>query len=265
MPNALIGSTGFVGGTLLKQSLFEKKYHSKNIENIDHNFFNIVVCAAAPAQKWIANSNPDFDFENIKKLISHLRTISCNKFILISTVDVFKNSVGANEDTLIDEDGLSFYGLHRRYLEKFIQRQFPNHLIVRLPGLVGPGLRKNIIFDLHNLNNIHLINGRSIFQFYPMVNLWRDIQIALNVGLKVIHLTAEPILVSDVMKKCFGKVFEPHSLNSPVVHYDMRSLHTNAFGVTGNYQYSARESIQAITAYMQSDLSTINQNILLKK
>jgi hypothetical protein len=167
-------------------------------------------------------------------------------------VDVFKNAIGVDEDTPVDEEGLHAYGLHRRLLETFVESHFPNHLIVRLPGLVGPGLRKNVIFDFLNDNNLQAIDSRGVFQFYPMVNLWWDIQTALRAGLKLVHLTAEPISVADVSEQGFGKPFSQPTANTPVI-YDLRSRHAAVFGGTGHYQYSQRETIQAVRAYAQSE------------
>lgn len=252
MKNTIIGFTGFVGGTLLKQVNFEALYRSINITEITHQEFNVAVCAAAPAQKWIANRDPVADRQNIDSLIAHLKTVTCNTFVLISTVDVFKSPIGVDEDTPVDEDGLHAYGLHRRILEKFVASHFPNHLIVRLPGLVGPGLRKNVIYDFLNDNNLHTIDSRGVFQFYPMVNLWWDIQKALQAGLRLVHLTAEPISVADVSELGFGKAFTQPMANPPAI-YDMRTRHAAVFGGQGNYQYSQRDTIQAVRAYAQSE------------
>lgn len=252
MSNALIGFTGFVGSMLLRQLRFDALYRSNNIREIKGREFNFVVCAAAPAQKWIANRDPVGDRRKIDSLISHLRAIKCGKFILISTVDVFKDPIGVNEFSCVDELGLQAYGLHRRLLEKFVEQQFPNCLIVRLPGLVGPGLRKNVIFDLHNGCNLHAIESRGVFQFYPMINLWYDIQTALEAGLSLVHLTAEPISVADVSLHCFGRPFL-QTLESPPVRYDMQTRHAESFGSPGQYQYSTRDTIQAIRAYAQSE------------
>lgn len=252
MSCALIGFSGFVGSTLLKQAPFESLYRATNICDIEGHSFETVVCAGAPAQKWIANRDPDGDRQKIDALIAHLKTIRCKNFILISTVDVFSDSMGVDEETLVEESGLHAYGHHRRLLEKFVQSHFIDHLIVRLPGLVGPGLRKNIIFDFLNGNNLHAIDSRGVFQFYPMVSLWYDIQTARDAGLKLVHLTAEPISVAEVSKKGFGKDFD---LVLPIVPaaYDIRTIHGQVFGSPGHYQYSARESIQAIRSYAQSE------------
>lgn len=254
--DALIGYSGFVGSTLLKQAPFEFLYRSTNINEIDGKSFDTVICAGAPAQKWIANREPEADLKKIEELISHLKSITCNNIILISTVDVFKNSLSVDESTPVDEDDLNAYGLHRRLLEKFVESHFSSHLIVRLPGLVGPGLKKNVIFDLLNENNLHTIDSRGIFQFYPMVNLWCDIQTALDSGLKLVHLTSEPISVADISAEGFYRPFEQILGNSPVT-YDLRTQYGDIFGVSGHYQYTRRESIQAIRAYAQSENPTL--------
>jgi len=252
MTNALIGYSGFVGGTLLKQADFEAQYRSTNIGEIDGRSFETVVSAGASAQKWMANRDPYEDRRKIEDLIKHLKNVLCDKFILISTVDVFKNPVGVDEDTPINEAGLHHYGLHRRILEKFVESHFTNYLIVRLPGLVGPGLRKNVIFDLLNNNNLHAIDSRNIFQFYPTVNLWYDMQIALREDLKLLHLAAAPVSVAEIAKEGFGRTFK-QELNHLPAAYDMQSKYAVMFGSQGVYQYSKRETILAVRAYAQSE------------
>jgi len=254
--DALIGFSGFVGTTLLKQAAFERLYRSTNIGEIEGQSFDTVVCAGAPAQKWVANREPEADREKIEGLIGHLQSVQCKTFILISTVDVFKNTIGVDENTTVDEIGLHPYGLHRRLLEKFVESHFPNYLIVRLPGLVGPGLRKNVIFDFLNNNNLYAIESRGIFQFYPMVNLWFDIQVALIAGLRLVHLTAAPLSVAEVSRHGFGKPFDQELVCTPAT-YDMRTRHSKVFGGEGAYQYSVRETIQAIRAYAQSEPGTL--------
>jgi hypothetical protein len=256
MTKALIGYSGFVGGTLLKQADFKAQYRSTNIGEIEGRSFETVVCAGAPAQKWLANREPYEDRRKIEGLVEHLKNVLCDKFILISTVDVFKDPVGVDEDTPINEAGLHPYGLHRRILEKFVENHFANYLIVRLPGLVGPGLRKNVIFDFLNNNNLNAIDSRNIFQFYPMVNLWYDIQIALRENLQLLHLTAAPVSVAEIAKGGFGRTFR-QELNNPPVAYDMRSKYALMFGSQGVYQYSKRETVLAVRAYAQSEAVSI--------
>lgn len=256
MANALIGASGFVGSTLLRQTRFDALYRSTNIAGIKGRQFDTVVCAAAPAQKWIANREPAADRRNIDALIAHLDTVQCRRFVLVSTVDVFGVPVGVDEDSPVDENTLHPYGLHRRLLERFCAQRFERCLVVRLPGLVGPGLRKNALFDLLNDNNLHAIDARGVFQFYPMVNLWPDLQRALDAGLPLLHLAGEPLSVADVAREAFGRDFD-NQLANPPARYDLRSRHAALFGGQGGgqgtYAYTRRETLLAIRAYAQSE------------
>ncbi|SFN47877.1 NAD(P)-dependent oxidoreductase [Dokdonella immobilis] len=252
MSSALIGYSGYVGSTLLRQARFDELYRSTNIADSAGHEFDLVVCAAAPAQKWIANREPEVDRQRIDSLIEALRRIRCGTFILISTVDVFSRPNGVDEATSVDESGLHAYGMNRLRLERYVSGAFARHLIVRLPGLVGPGLRKNVVFDLHNENRLEAIDSRAVFQFYPMVNLWYDIERALEAGLSLLHLTAQPISVADVASLGFGRHFA-NVLDGPPPHYDMRTRHAALFGGQSNYQYTTRETILAIRAYAQSE------------
>lgn len=252
--SALIGYSGFVGSTLVRQRSFDALYRSSNIGDIRGRNFTLVVCCGAPAQKWLANKEPTADRDSIQCLISHLEKISADKFVLISTVDVFKDPREIDETTVVDESSLHPYGLHRRYLEKFIAEKFPNHLIVRLPGLVGPGLRKNLVYDFLNQNNVNLIDSRGVFQFYPMVNLWADIEVALSQELNLLHLTAEPISAREIAASAFNLSFN-NELTSPPARYDMRSRYAKIFGGIDNYQYTKKECLLMIRAYAQSEQS----------
>jgi len=251
--SALIGYTGFVGQTLMKQFDFNDLYRSTNIADIQRKSYDTVVCAGAPAVKWLANKEPVQDKRSIDSLISHIATIKCKRFILISTVDVFIDPLLAIETTPIETTGLHSYGLHRCQLEDFVKEHFDEYLIIRLPGLVGPGLKKNVIYDFLNDNNLDVIDHRGVFQFYPMVNLWSDIQIAIDNHCKVIHLTSAPISVKEVANECFNIDFI-NELNNQVATYDFRSIYSHLYESDSPYQYSKKEVQLAIRYYAQSEL-----------
>lgn len=253
MSSALIGHTGFVGTTLKGQATFDHVFNSSNIQEVTRQPYESVICSAAPAQKWIANRDPDADWANIQALIASLDTLTCDHFTLISTVDVFSDPNGVDETTSIETDGLHAYGLNRFRLEQFVRERFPSHLVVRLPGLVGPSLRKNILFDFHNENNVLAIDSRSSFQFYPMVNLYSDLQTARAQEVRLLHLTSEPISVADVARSAFNLDFNNVPASAVPASYDMRSIHATARDGASGYQYNRQATLLAIRAYHQSE------------
>ncbi len=245
--SALIGATGFVGTTLLRQREFSAHYHSRNIDTIQGQAFELLVCAGAPAQKWLANRQPEQDRAGLARLMHALANVQAHRFVLISTVDVFADPVAVDESTPIVTERLHAYGRHRYELEQFVRARFPEALIVRLPGLVGPGLRKNVIFDLHNANNLAQVDGRAVFQFYPMVNLWVDLRASLQQSLTLLHLTTAPIDVATLARDGFG--VELHNvLPAEPPRYDFRSLHAPS-----HYQYDRAATLLAVRAYAQSE------------
>jgi hypothetical protein len=102
MNRALIGYTGFVGGTLLRHAPFQGLYRSTNIEEIRGKSFDQVFCAGAPGVKWLANQEPEKDWAGLKRLMEALKEVHTDHFILISTVDVYRMPPAVDEQSSID-------------------------------------------------------------------------------------------------------------------------------------------------------------------
>jgi nucleoside-diphosphate-sugar epimerase len=250
MASALIGYTGFVGSNLLQQGKFEDCYNSKNIHEIDGKHYDRIVCAGVPAAKWIANREPAADKENIDRLCSHLGAAQTNRFILISTVDVYPVPVDVDENSPIDIEECEPYGKHRLELEQFLSDRFDT-AIIRLPGLFGPGLKKNIIYDFLNDNETDKINMRSAFQFYSLEHLTHDIGIALEKAIDVLNITSEPTTVTEVARICLGNDFT-NSVDAPPVRYDYRSCHAHLFGGSNGYLYSKTQVLDDLRRYVDA-------------
>lgn len=147
----LIGYTGFVGSNLCEQTSFNAMYNSKDIQYSYGKVFDLVVYAGVRAEKYLANQQPELDRKYIGDAIENIKKIKAKNFVLVSTIDVYKKSFGVDEKTQIKEEGVNSYGMHRRILEKWIEENVPNYLIVRLPALYGKNMKKNFIYDMINL------------------------------------------------------------------------------------------------------------------
>lgn len=249
--SALLGHTGFLGSTLSRQEDFSHFFSSRNIDQLTGHFDKIY-CSAAPGKKWIANKDPKSDWVSIQRLIAALRRVTTDQFVLVSTVDVFAEPWRVDETTDPHRQDASPYGLHRLRLEEEVRNIFENPLVVRLPGLVGPGLRKNALFDLHHNNNLDAVDSRSVFQFYPVVNLKWDIAVGLEHSLSLLHLTAQPTAMKDIASLGFGRIFK-NEISDAFPTYDFRTIHASLFLSTGNYQYSAASVLTAVRGYHQTE------------
>ena len=249
MKTALIGYTGFVGGNLKNQFEFDDLYNSSNIKDIEGKSYDLVVSAANRAEMWRINQEPEVDLAEINEFISHIRQAKISKLVLVSTVGVYKDPNGANEDTKIETEGLSPYGVNRYYLENFCRDNFDT-TIIRLPGLFGPGIKKNVIYDLLNQNNVTAIHADGTYQYYNLENIWHDIKVALDNDIELINFATPPVSTSEVSEYSFGKTFTNKPEGTKPAYWDMHSKYASLYGGQGNYLYSKQDELNQIKDFV---------------
>ena len=255
-PDALIGYSGFIGTNLQRARRFDALFNSTNIEEVRDRSFELLVCAGASSLKWFANAHPDEDRAQIDRLIQALARVDARKIILISTIEVYPDKIGVDEETVVDESRLEPYGLHRRELERFVQSHFAKSLIVRLPGVFGPGLKKNVIYDLLHGNYSYAAASTSQLQFYDVRRLWSDLQVACAHRLPIVNIATEPISLHDIATLCAtgeGAV----RYGAGEVQHDMRTRYASAWQHTGRYLYSRQETLTDLAAFVADHAGSI--------
>ena len=176
---------------------FTKKVHDESI----------LYLTCLPATKWLVNKNIQEDLNNILKITNAINQIRFHKIILISTIDVYCESpTHSNEDVFPLIKTLN-YGSNRYFFEMLIKKTFTyNDLkIFRLPSLFGKHIKKNIVYDLLNDNNIDKINVNSSYQWYDLNDLVNDINYLSYEFPKstVFNLFSEPIETNYLIKNIF--------------------------------------------------------------
>lgn len=176
----LIGNSGLVGSTILESETYDYTFNSKNL----YTFNNIakdgdeLFLTCLPATKWLVNKNLTEDIQNIYRIIDTISQHSYSKITLISTIDVYNDSpLQSNEDYSPNISKLS-YG-NNRYLFELMVREMvktDDLKIFRIPALFNKNIKKNVLFDLINNNNVEQINSNSSFQWYNLDNLSKDIK-----------------------------------------------------------------------------------------
>jgi nucleoside-diphosphate-sugar epimerase len=252
MARALIGHTGFVGGNLLRQGRYTELYNSTNIDTIAGRSFELVVSAGCRAAKWIANKEPAADHASVARLMDALDRVRAERFVLISTIDVYSQPIEVDEAFAPAMADVEPYGKHRLELEQFVRARFPKALIVRLPGLFGVGLRKNAIYDLLHGNRLDLVHQDGRFQFYDLERIGADVERGLDVGLEVVNLATEPVAIREVARAGFGHEFD-NALPPPAPRYDVRTRHARVWGRNGHYLASAAEVLDGIRRFVERE------------
>lgn len=248
---ALIGHTGFVGSNLLQQGHYTACFNSRSISDIAGRSFDTIVCAGVQAVKWKANKEPEADWAGIERLLTPLSTVEAKRFIMISTIDVYANPDGETEDVPPPAENHA-YGRHRAKVEEFVRERFANHHIIRLPGLFGAGLKKNVIFDLLHDNGLDVIQPLSSFQYYHLKHLTEDLLKVVNHQIRLLNLATEPVQTKAIMEACApDKVVGSNA--GPLARYDFRSKHAALWGGCDGYLYDAATVLREIDEYMRGE------------
>ena len=259
MQNILIGSTGFVGSNLAAQFRFDLLFNSSNITSIAGGSFGVLVFAGAQSKKWWANEHAEADWLAIQRAIDPLAGVSATRAVLISTIDVIPStSPGVDERVECRLAAGNAYGRNRLRLEQEFCKLFPNALVVRLPALFGPGLKKNVVYDLLHDNMLATINQASTFQYYDLDRLWPDIELAMSKNLDLVHLFTEPIRTQDIVARFF-----PDKIVgiAPVAeaHYDFRTRYDQLFGGSNGYIEGSAGVLARLGAFISMELAKVSR------
>lgn len=247
----LIGDTGFVGRNLINQINFDLTFNSKNIQSFSK--FNLtgseIYLSCLPATKWKINKSAESKLEDLYNMFCILNSLSINKYskiILISTIDVYNNIAnGVDEDFSVKPTELG-YGQNRAIFEQLILNKlhYTDLKIIRLPAVYGPHLKKNILYDMLNKNNVEKINLNSHFQWYDINDLSQDIERVSAKGEQIFNLFPEPIIT----RKIVSNFDESVGYEGAVDGYDYRTKHAKS-----GYIYSAEKSLNKIEEFINAN------------
>ena len=202
----IVGNTGLVGKTLLKENNFDLQFNTRNINNYinDVSDYADLYLSCLPATKWLVNKNVQQDIDNIFLLIDFLSKKTYKKIILISTIDIYCESPKLVNESYIPSLIKYDYGNNRLLFEKLVTSclSYEQLQIFRLPALFNSDIKKNIIFDLLNNNNVFNININSAYQWYNLDNLNNDLKYFSKFKEKhlIVNLFPEPVETTEIVK-----------------------------------------------------------------
>lgn len=241
----IIGSKGFIGKHCVEY--FSRKhnvhecdvifdYNTKNYHLIDatnSNFFEIFqknkfdVCLNCSGAASVPNSieNPLHDFTlntyNVYKQLDAIRKYNSDcKYLNLSSAAVYGNPTKLPISEKMDITPISPYGKHKKIAEDICNEFYFDFGIktssLRIFSAFGPGLEKQLFWDLHkksNQNNITLFgSGNESRDFIFIKDLVRVIDIAINKSsfmADIINVAnGEEIKIKDAVK-LFFKHYSP--------------------------------------------------------
>lgn len=221
----LIGSTGLVGTTLKETIDFDYEFNSKNIEDfltLTHGDIELYL-SCLPATKWMVNKDIPSDLNNIYKIIDIISKKTYSKVVVISTIDVYCDSPQTSDESYSPNVNSLSYGTNRYLFEMLVENfvKTDDLKIFRLPALFNKHIKKNILFDLINDNNVDQINSNSMFQWYNLNSLSSDIIYYTKnyPERKIFNLFPEPLETEQIIKLFPKHVDKPQHKDRSVYNY----------------------------------------------
>lgn len=160
----LLGPDGLVGSAFARY--FEKAgleylpVRRRDATAVVGTECDLLISCIGNANKGRANSDPAFDFaESVASISQYIHGVRARRVVHISSVDVYSDPsdrLSTSEDVVPEFDKQHTYGFHKYMAETVVRRFARRWHVLRLPGLVGPNLTKNPVFD-------HFTKGKKLF------------------------------------------------------------------------------------------------------
>jgi nucleoside-diphosphate-sugar epimerase len=215
----VLGARGFVG------SAFVRLLNARGVDcvSVDRSGYaeaprhgaDVLINAAGNSAKYIADRDPVADFEQTVSLT--LRAASDFRpglYVLVSSVDVYPrlwHPEWTRESSVITPLEASVYGFHKRLAELSVQRHAGKWLIPRLAGMVGPGLRKNPVYDVLHGEPLR-IHPDSQYQFMTTDDaaaaVWE--LIAANVDNEIYNVCGRGVMSPREIAELAGRPLHVH-------------------------------------------------------
>jgi nucleoside-diphosphate-sugar epimerase len=186
---------------------------------------SLLINANGNSRKPLAKQDPLAEFDaSVRSVRASLVDFPCDTYVHLSSCDVYPDCSSpdtTSESQALDPAQQSAYGFHKYLAEQCVRHAASNWLIFRLGGFVGPGLKKNAIYDILFGGKLYLA-ADSELQFLHTEDAARIVlEIAESKARgEVFNLCgAGTVSLREVME-CAGRSVEVQP-GSPLVKYDV--------------------------------------------
>lgn len=152
----VIGGNGFVGSAYVRllaaRGIAHRIVTRENYHSLKGTSCDVLINANGNSRKFLAAREPLNEFDqSVRSVAQSLEDFPCKTYVLLSTGDVYpdqSSAVVTGEAQTIDPARQSRYGLHKSIAEQLVRGTQEQWLVMRMGGFVGPGLKKNAIYDM---------------------------------------------------------------------------------------------------------------------
>lgn len=170
----VLGAKGFLGSAFVRRISAENEQFAAITRENYHDYVGrrcrVLINASGNSRKYLAVREPVQEFQmSVTNVLLTLCDFSPELYVHLSSIDVYNdvsNPSNNRETASIEASGLSPYGFSKYLAEMVARRYAKRYLIARLGGVVGPGLKKNPIYDLLYRGHIY-VHPDSLYQYMP--------------------------------------------------------------------------------------------------
>lgn len=225
----ILGGNGFVGSGLVRgcrgRGLEHQALDRANYAALAGRRCDVFINANGNSWKPLARQRPLDDFDaNVRNVRRSLLDFPADLYVHLSSCDVYPDCSSpevTREDAVPDVSRQSPYGFHKFLGEQCVRHQARRWLVLRLGGMVGPGLRKNAVFDVLHGGPLWL-DPRSRLQFMHVDDVAQIVLSLIQRGIEneVLNVCGRGLIeISEVVRAAGCEV--PVQPGSPTVCYDV--------------------------------------------
>ncbi len=225
----ILGGAGFVGSAFARhcvsQGLDHRVITRANYSEFAGTACDLLINANGNSRKYIADRDPVAEFDqSVRSVAVSLSAFTAARYVLISSGDVYddpSSPATTAETHTPDLARLSRYGLHKYLAERLVIGTHPNWLIFRAGGFVGPGLKKNAVFDILTGGPIWL-SPQSALQFLHTDHAAAIVMGFIAAGLsgEIINLGGQGTVRLADLHRAIGSI-AVFTADAPTVTYEL--------------------------------------------
>jgi nucleoside-diphosphate-sugar epimerase len=152
----VIGAKGFIGSAVAAEAA-ARGYTVSSVDLDNYKDFqgleaDLLINAAGNSRKFIDEQDPVKGYElSVTSVMQTLQDFRSKLYVQLSSGAIYPDEGNPrvnSEETPLTPSNMTRYGFHKWLAEQLVKHYAPKHLIIRMGGFVGPGLKKNALFDL---------------------------------------------------------------------------------------------------------------------
>jgi len=225
----ILGGKGFVGSAFVRYCEQNNLEHviigRDNYAEFVGRHCDIFINANGNSKKFLAREQPLAEFDaSVRSVRASLVDFAMDYYVHLSSCDVYPDCsslVTTREDVALDVARQSPYGFHKYLAEQCVHHSAPRWLIVRMGGFVGPGLKKNPIFDILS-GGVLWLDPDSELQFLRTDDNARLVFELIHRGVagEIINVCGQGVISLREVMSAAGKTVQVKP-GSPRMRYDV--------------------------------------------